>query len=132
MMVSGESSEWRTRPGFSVAIVLTTPPFPYTRREIAVPIGLPVFFADTLSETDRQHLHYGEVGMRQSDLVTSGLYGWTMVATGTGPTIGDAKTGAYDLAAKVHIPNMRYRLDIGNRLIAGDWARLEALGYLDR
>ncbi len=131
MMVAGESSRWRTRPGFSVAIVLTTPPFPYTRREVPIPIGLPVFFADTLAEADRRHLHYGEVGMRNGDLVTSGLYGWTMVATGTGPTIRDAKTGAYDLAAKVLIPNMRYRLDIGDRLLGGDWARLEALGWLD-
>ena len=131
MMVAGESSGWRTRPGFSVAIVLTTPPFPYTRREVPIPIGLPVFFADTLQEADRRHLHYGEVGMRSGDLVTSGLYGWSMVATGTGQSIRDAQTSAYGLAAKVLIPNMRYRLDIGDRLMASDWARLEALGYLD-
>src|ERR1700709_2217373 len=51
MVVSGESEEWRTRPGLSVGIVLTTPPFPYARREVPIPIGLPVFFADTLRET---------------------------------------------------------------------------------
>ena len=61
-------------------------------------------------------------------LVTTGLYGWTMVVTGTGPTIEAARAAAYDRAAKVAAPNIRYRLDIGDRLIAGDFARLERLG----
>jgi hypothetical protein len=29
------------------------------------------------------------------------------------------------------IPNLRYRRDIGNRLIAGDYARVEQLQLLD-
>jgi hypothetical protein len=29
------------------------------------------------------------------------------------------------------VPNLRYRLDIGDRLISGDYARLEMLGLLD-
>ena len=130
MMVSGSDGPFRTRPGFSVAIVLTTPPFPYSRREVAAPVGLPVFFAGDLDAADRANLHFGEVGLREGELVTSGLYGWTMVATGTGPTIRDAKDKAYALAGKVLIPNMRYRLDIGDRLIGGDWTRLGELGLL--
>jgi phosphoribosylamine--glycine ligase len=54
-----------------------------------------------------------------------------MVATGIGQTIRDAKTNAYDRAKKVLIPNMRYRLDIGDRLVDGDWNRLQGLGCLD-
>ena len=130
MMVSGTDGPFRTRPGFSVALVLTTPPFPYSRREVTAPVGLPVFFASDLSEADRRNLHFGEVGLRDGELVTSGLYGWTMVATGTGPSIIEAKDRAYALAAKLLIPNMRYRLDIGDRLIGGDWTRLGELGLL--
>jgi phosphoribosylamine---glycine ligase len=130
MMVSGTDGPFRTRPGFSVALVLTTPPFPYTRHHVAAPVGIPVFFSEDLSDADRRNLHFGEVGLRDGELVTSGLYGWTMVATGTGPTIVAAKDRAYALAAKVLIPNMRYRLDIGDRLIGGDWARLGELGLL--
>ncbi len=131
MMVGRSDETFRIRRGFSVALVLTTPPFPYTRREVPIPIGLPVFFADTLEDADRRNLHYGEVGLRNGELVTSGLYGWTMVATGTGPTILQAKDKAYALAAKVLIPSVRYRLDIGDRLIETDWRRLGDLGLLD-
>jgi phosphoribosylamine--glycine ligase len=40
-MVSRSRQPFRTRPGFSVALVLTTPPFPYTRKQVFEPVGLP-------------------------------------------------------------------------------------------
>jgi phosphoribosylamine--glycine ligase len=130
-MAEGNGEAFRVRPGFSVALVLTTPPFPYTRRQVAAPVGLPVVFDGELRDEDRANLHYGEVGLAGGQLATSGLYGWTLVVTGTGPTIAAAKAKAYALAARVRTPNLRYRLDIGDRLIGGDWAKLEALGLLD-
>jgi phosphoribosylamine-glycine ligase len=54
-----------------------------------------------------------------------------MVVTGTGPGIEDARAAAYQRVARVVIPNARYRLDIGQRLIDRDYARVEALGLLD-
>lgn len=119
-----------TRPGFSVGLVLTTPPFPYSRREVPAPVGLPVLLPHPLAPDDRRNLHFGEVGMAGGELVTSGLYGWPMVVTGSAPDIAAAREEAYARAARVAIPNVRYRLDIGDRLIAGDFARVEALGLL--
>jgi phosphoribosylamine--glycine ligase len=117
-----------TRRGFSVGIVLTTPPFPYTRRQIDEPVGLPVLFEGALDEADARNLHYGEVGMADGQLVTSGLYGWSMVVTGVGKTIAAARAGAYERARRVLIPSVRYRLDIGDRLVASDYAAVAALG----
>jgi phosphoribosylamine--glycine ligase len=130
-MIDRSRDSFATRPGFAVGIVLTTPPFPYCRPGIDEPIGMPVLFDNDLTADDRRHLHYGEVGLQQDQLVTSGANGWTMVATGTGPTIRDAQTRANALAARVFIPNVRYRRDIGDRLIAGDYQRVAKLGWLD-
>ena len=131
-MVSRSRAPFRTRPGFSVALVLTTPPFPYTRKQVSEPVGLPVILDDSLSSEERRHLHYGEVGLDGGGrLVTSGVYGWTMVVSGVGADLATARSEAYRIAGKVFVPNLRYRLDIGDRLIAGDWARLDALGLLD-
>jgi len=117
-----------TSPGFCVGLVLTTPPFPYSRQEVDAPIGLPVLLDE---DATPEHYHYGEVGLDASgQLVTTGLYGWTMVVTGVAPTIGAAKAAAYANARKVFAPNMRYRLDIANRLIAGDLSRVRRLGWL--
>lgn len=122
--------EFRTGPGFSTGIVLTTPPFPYTRKQVDEPVGLPILFDGELSADDRRNFHYGEIGSDGGDLVTSGLYGWTMVVTGCGDTITAARDEAYARARRIHIPNARYRLDIGEKLIRSDWARLRAWGYV--
>ncbi len=118
-----------THPGFSLGVVVTTPPFPYNRAEVDEPVGLPILF-DAADDIDRDHLHYGEVGLADGTLVTSGLYGWTMVVTGVGPDPSTARAAAYGRAGRILVPNGRYRLDIGERLIAGDLARVAALGLL--
>jgi phosphoribosylamine---glycine ligase len=128
-MVKHTAPSFKVRPGFAAGIVMTTPPFPYARPAVQEPVGLPVLFDGSLTNKDRRHhLHYGEVGLRDGQLVTSGAYGWTMVVTGVGPTVRSARDRANSLADKVVIPNVRYRRDIGDRLIAGDLERLERLG----
>jgi phosphoribosylamine--glycine ligase len=128
-VMARRTGRFTARPGFSAGIVLTTPPFPYSRKQVAEPVGLPIFLPDDLDKEDLRNLHYGEVGLDpEGQLVTAGLYGWTMVATGTGTTIAAARSAAYARAARVSIPNVRYRLDIGDRLIAGDHAAVATLG----
>jgi phosphoribosylamine--glycine ligase len=53
-----------------------------------------------------------------------------MVVTGTGLTIAEAQTNAYQLAQRVVVPNVRYRNDIGAKLIAGDFAKIEGMYLL--
>lgn len=118
-------------PGFCAAIVLTTPPFPYDRETVAeAPVGLPVMF-DGLAEQDRDRLYYGEVGIVNEQLVTSGMYGWTMVATAVADTIDEARSKAGVLADRVIAPNVRYRRDIGAALAEREFAFVEGLGLLD-
>lgn len=130
-MTTRSGAPFRTRPGFSVGIVMTTRPFPYIRTYVPEPIGLPILFDGALSAADRANLHYGEVGLQDGQLVTAGYHGWTLVVTGTGPTIPSAKGAAYDLARRVVVPNVRYRHDIGDKLIGGQWAEVERLGLVD-
>src|SRR5439155_18119758 len=89
-------------------------------------VGLPLITGDI----EARHLHLGEAGLREDQLVTAGLYGWTAVVTGTGSTVEEAKCAAYANAANVHTPNLRYRLDIGDTLISGDLERLSEWGWL--
>ena len=55
-----------------------------------------------------------------------------MVVTGRGASRRGARADAYARVAKVRVPNLRYRIDIGSRFVAHDRARLEALGWLPR
>jgi phosphoribosylamine--glycine ligase len=130
-MVGRDTVALETRSGFALGIVITTPPFPYTRKQIDAPIGLPVMFDADVTAQDMSHFHYGEVGLSDGQLVTTGIYGWTMVVTGCGGSIENAKRSAYSLAERIYVPNMRYRRDIGDRLMQGDFAKVERLGLLN-
>jgi phosphoribosylamine---glycine ligase len=130
-MLSRSALRFDTEPGFAVGIVVTTPPFPYYRSIVPEPVGLPVLFDGDLSPVQREHLHYGEVGLDNGVLVTTGMSGYTLVVTGTGETVETARDAANALASKVIVPNARYRRDIGTRLIEGDFAKIEALDLLD-
>jgi phosphoribosylamine--glycine ligase len=119
-------------PGFCAAIVLTTPPFPYDRETVQeATVGLPVMFDGGLREHDQERLYYGEVGIVNEQLVTSGMYGWTMVATAVADGIEEARCKAVELADRVIAPNVRYRRDIGAALAQRDFAFVENLGLLD-
>ena len=131
LMLNPGSDQFDTYPGFAVGIVITTPPFPYYRDNVPEPIGLPILFAGDLTPEQRRNLHYGEVGLKGDVLVTSGMSGYTLVVTGTGETIEAARVAANALAEKVIVPNGRYRLDIGHKLIEGEFAKIEAWGLLD-
>src|SRR3954453_8033483 len=118
-------------PGVGAAIVLTAPPFPYERDTVENAVGLPVMLHGELTEQERDGLYYGEVGIANGQLVTSGIYGWTMVATAVSDSIEEARRKAGELADKFIVPNVRYRRDIGAGLIEGDFAFVENLGLLD-
>ncbi|WP_345166910.1 phosphoribosylglycinamide synthetase C domain-containing protein [Sphingomonas daechungensis] len=115
-----------TRPGFSVGVVISTPPFPLSRAEVDSAIGLPI----VVDDLDDEHLHLGEAGIDKEQLVTSGLYGWTAVVTGTGSTVDQAQRAAYDRVRKVVTPNMRYRQDIGNKLARWQLQQLADWGWM--
>ena len=131
MVSRGPSLE--TRPGFSVGVVVTTPPFPYSREEVDEVVGLPIFHhgGPGAALIGDPHIHPGEVGLADGRLVTSGLYGWTIVVTGAGATVPEAKAAAYRRLDGLMVPHGRWRLDIGDRVAAGQIAEVEALGLLD-
>lgn len=126
---------FRTASGYAVGVVLTVPPFPYHVAHSAFGGGAPITFRHDMSAAERDRLHYAEVALEETSdggarLVTSDGVGYVMVATGTGERAEDAQRSAYALAAKVVIPNMRYRTDIGTRFVERDRERLVRLGWL--
>jgi phosphoribosylamine--glycine ligase len=119
-----------THPGYAVGVVLTVPPFPYHHGYEQLGKGTPICLPRELSPEDRHHLHFAEVRLDGDQLVTSGLVGYVMVVTGRGETIEDAQRAAYRLAGSVALPNVRYRIDIGDELRTTGLAELTRLGWL--
>lgn len=120
-----------THPGYAVGVVLTVPPFPHAHGHGAPACGTPVLFRRDLTAAERANLHYAEVDLRDGGLVIDGALGFLMVATGRGADVRTAQRAAYDLCRQVVAPDLRYRIDIGDRFIANDEAILRELGMLE-
>jgi phosphoribosylamine--glycine ligase len=119
-----------THDGFDVGVVLTVPPFPYPDAYAARGKGATILLDEAFTAADHDHLWYGEMARTEGVLQTAGQIGYAMVVTGRGPTIVAAQRDAYDRVAGVVIPNVRYRNDIGDRLVRQDLACLQRWGWL--
>lgn len=129
-LLHGQDTSICTRPGYAAGVALTVPPFPHRYGYEELSKGLPITFRETMTESDHDALHFAEVAMGGNQLVTSGVIGYVGVATGSGETVAAACDAAYAVARKVVVPNLRYRTDIGARVMDGDLAGLVALGYI--
>ncbi|MCB4809808.1 phosphoribosylamine--glycine ligase [Methylovorus menthalis] len=130
-MLDRDSTTFATAPGFASGVVLTVPPFPYAYGYDHLAKGMPVLFHPDISDAERQRVFLAEVEQVGDYLVTSGVIGYIGVATGTGSTVQEASANAYALAGKVIVPNVRYRNDIGQRLVNGQLDLLRQWGYID-
>jgi phosphoribosylamine--glycine ligase len=128
-LVDGDERDLATHDGYAVGIVLTVPPFPYPDGYGRLSKGAPITFYP-LDDDDRASLHYGEVAEVEGELVTAGQIGYVMVVTGRADSVDEARRLALARARKVVIPNMRYRTDIGERLVREDLGRLARLGWV--
>lgn len=131
-MLDRSSRTLPTRTGFCVGVVLTIPPFPYQTEYAQAARGLPILFRNDPDAEDRRNMHLGDVRRQGDVLVTSGDTGYVMVVTGVGPDVAAAKTAAYRRVANLVVPKLRYRVDIGDRLLHHDLAWLRAHGWLPR
>jgi phosphoribosylamine--glycine ligase len=129
-MIARDSTTFRTFDGYSAGVVMTVPPFPYSEGYEELGKGMAISFREDISVEDRDSLHYGEVALRDGQLVTAGMVGYVVVVTGRGTTIKTARKSVYDIVEKVVIPNARYRVDIGERLLQGDLDALKRSGWI--
>ena len=125
------SQNFATSDGFAAGIVLNVPPYPYHYGYEVLSKGLPILLEPALTKIEQQNLHFNEVAIINTQLVTSGMTGNIATAVGTGHTIEAARQQAYELSDKVILPNLRYRLDIGANLMTDDLQQLMDWGYID-
>jgi phosphoribosylamine--glycine ligase len=129
-MLRRNGLRFATRPGFACGVVLTVPPFPYRYGYRELSRGLPISWDPELRADELDRIHFSEVAHDASgQLVTSGVTGYLGVATGVGETIAAAQHSAYALARRVYVPNLRYRIDIGDAFRDSGQQLLRRLGY---
>jgi len=133
-MANGSSTDtqarFATRRGWSVAIVLTVPPFPASDETSLPEEDPPVFFLSPPEGPELDRYHLVDMRMQDGHLLGRRRSGHLMIVTGTGPTVQAAQEDALTRARNVVSPELRWRADIGDRFLNGEHERLRALGWL--
>ena len=129
-MAVGNTERFNARPGWSVAIVLTVPPFPAHTDTAPPGEDPPVFFLREPKGAELDRYHLVDVRMEDGQLLGHRRSGHLMIVTGTGATVEDAQEDARARARNVVAPELRWRADIGGRFLNGERERLRALGWL--
>jgi phosphoribosylamine--glycine ligase len=126
-LAKGEPFELRTKRGFQICVVVAVPPFPFVD-----PDAFRKYSEDAVvlfKKESREGVHPCDIKLADGDWRLAGNSGYALVATGSGPTMDDARREVYSRVKNIMIPNMFYRTDIGER-----WHRdgdlLQTWGYL--
>lgn len=134
-LVNGKDTMECVENEVCVSVLIALPDFPYSKITNKDLCGIPIRGAE-----DMEHIHLSEAMLGSAPtmvddkvvdlpgLVTCGDY--TMVVTGTGTTITQARKVAYSAVKKVKIPNNPfYRPDIGAGRMKKQLPELHKLGY---
>lgn len=129
-MAAGEGGPFRTTPGWSVAIVLTVPPFPAWTAYAEPAEDVPVFFHHPPDGAEQRSYHPVDMRREGAQWLGHRRSGHLMIVTGTGLDVPRAQAAAHARAANVIAPELRWRNDIGDRFLRSDGAVLRSLGWL--
>lgn len=126
-LAKGEPFSLNTKRGLQVAVVIAVPPFPFTDPAAFKKFSedAPVVFKKPYTEG----IHPCDIKIVDGEWLLTGHSGYSLVVTGSGSTMEDARKETYRRIKNILIPNMFYRTDIGERWVR-DSDLLQTWSYL--
>ncbi len=126
-LAEGKVTKLKVRQGFQIGFRVVVPPFPFKDKETfevksrdsVIHFRKPVY----------DGVHIEDVKLVNGEWVVTGNSGVVLVIVGTGYTMKQAQTQAYNRIKNISIPHMYYRKDIGDRWF-DDSDKLHNWGYL--
>ena len=126
-LAEGSLTTFKTRSGFQVGVRIVVPPFPFTDPETFAKNSKDAMI--NFKKPGREGVHIEDVKTVNGEWVVTGTSGVVLIVVGLGPTMKAAQRQAYSRIDNIMIPNMYYRMDIGDRWFE-DFDRLHTWGYL--
>jgi phosphoribosylamine--glycine ligase len=126
-MAEGSITRFKGRSGFQVGVRVVVPPFPFRDPETFESNSRDAVII--FKRPNREGVHIEDVKNVNNEWVVTGSSGVVLIVVGMGPTMKQAQRQTYSRIDNVMIPNMYYRVDIGDRW-AEDSDRLHNWGYL--
>lgn len=134
-IADGKKYDLKWQKGYGIVVLLTVPPFPYTKKlKEMSPKGINIYFDDILTKENFKHIHFEGVALKniggKKQYYISDDQGYIIYITSVERTIRMARKKVGSLIKHIYIPKMFYRNDIGVNFLSGANKKLKQLGYL--
>ncbi len=126
-LANGKKTKLRARSGFHIGVRICVPPFPFDDPKTFQSYSKDA--AIVFKKSNKEGVHIEDVRQMDGQWMVSGTSGVILVVVGSGPSMKQAQTQAYNRVKNILIPNMYYRKDIGDRWLE-DSDKLHNWGYL--
>ncbi len=123
----GKDVQLKCKKGYQVGVVVAIPPFPFEDDKAFRKYSEEATIL--FKKPNLNGVHIGEVKLVEGHWHIAGRSGYALVITGSGASMLEAISQAYQSVRNVMIPNMFYRDDIGQRWFK-DVDMLLSWGYL--
>ncbi|HEX9817877.1 MAG TPA: phosphoribosylamine--glycine ligase [Patescibacteria group bacterium] len=126
-LANGEDFELKTKPGFHLGTRIVVPPFPYNDKKT-----YDTFSKDNaiiFKKPNLEGIHLKDVKLKKGEWTIAGESGVILVVAASGKTMKQAQAQMRHRIKNIMIPNMYYRIDIGDRWYE-DSDKLHSWGYL--
>lgn len=126
-LAKGDNFEFKVKSGFHLGTRICVPPFPYNdnRTFCAFSKNNVIIFKKPVYEG----VHLEDVKLKKGEWVITGTSGIVLIITASAPTMRQAQIVLRNRIKNIIIPNMYYRIDIGDRWYE-DHDKLHSWGYL--
>ena len=134
-IADGQDYNLKWKKGYGIVVLLTIPPFPYTKklREMS-PKGINVYFDPVLKEKHFDHVHFEGLAKKkigdQEQYYISDYQGYVLYVTAIDRTVKFVRNKIENLAKHIYFPKMFYRHDIGVTFIENTYDKLKWWGYM--
>jgi phosphoribosylamine--glycine ligase len=127
-LANKEKFEIRTKKEFQIGVVVAIAPYiAGSSQDIATYHNLSILFRRP--NPNLEGIHLGDVKLVDNRLRVAGASGYTLIVTGSGQTVEEARVQAYNRVKNIRLQNMFYRVDIGTRWYQ-ERDKLQTWGYL--
>lgn len=127
-LANGQDFELKVKNGFQVGVSIVVPPFPFHDEKTFASYSKDAVIAFK-NGSNGAGIHIQDVKLADDQWVVTGEEGYALVVVGCGLTMRDAQKQAYSRIKNILIPNMYYRVDIGDRWY-DEFDRLHSWGYI--
>jgi phosphoribosylamine--glycine ligase len=126
-LAAGSLTKLRVKSGFQVGVRIVVSPFPFD--DVGTFQAVSKDAVIVFKKPTPEEVHIEDVKQVNGQWLVAGTSGVVLVVVGLGPTMRQAQQQAYNRIKNILIPDMYYRMDIGDRW-AEDHDKLLSWGYL--